>query len=64
VKCKDCKYFRRDGKGKHDCVNPKFVEYATGEPPKKDELVYWDYEGYAAGFWVGEEFGCIHYVKR
>jgi hypothetical protein len=24
----------------------------------------WDYEGYSAGVYVGEKFGCIHWVKK
>ena len=29
-----------------------------------DSLLYWDYEGYSAGFYTGKDFGCIHFKAR
>ena len=40
------------------CDSSKFVESVD---PKADELEYYDYEGYCAGFLTGESFGCIHF---
>jgi len=65
--CKDCKYFRpaRDGydaeKNNNTCDNDKFFIEYIGQVTPHNALVYWDYEGYSAGFYVGEEFGCIHF---
>lgn len=59
MRCKDCKFFTRAKKGmEHSCKNPKFVYEDIEED---DQLAYWDYESYSAGFNVGENFGCIHF---
>ena len=36
-------------------------DYADGEINKCNG---YDYEGYAAGVYVGPKFGCIHWVKK
>jgi len=70
--CKNCAFFVKalDPKSKYSyenenkCISPKFV-YVTynGETPI-DGLGYWDAECWKAGFYVGENFGCIHFNKR
>jgi hypothetical protein len=40
-----------------ECNCPKF-NYETMD---RDGLMYWDYEGYAAGINVGPDFGCVHF---
>ena len=73
ITCKECRHWKRLT-GKHDksfhgeyageCSSEKF-RY-NGEGPTqtaRDEFTYWDYEGYAAGFHTGENFGCIHWEK-
>lgn len=58
VRCGRCKW--RNQKG--ECTCPKL--YESGMPPDGeaekaiDHLVYSYYEG--GGFWVGENFGCVH----
>lgn len=62
MRCKDCKYFTRSEKGMNNfCHNPKFVYQDVKED---DQLAYWDYESYSAGFYVGENFGCIHFEAK
>jgi hypothetical protein len=69
--CKSCASFSRytekrdiECHGAHagQCASRKF-EYDS-VPVPIDGLRYWDYEGYSAGFEVGEKFGCIHWQKR
>lgn len=69
-RCGTCGNFRRytelfdigyHGKHAGTCNNDKFVY--EGHQPPIDGLRYWDYEGYAAGFEVGDQFGCIHWVR-
>lgn len=77
-KCKNCKYFERNKEeyccNKYgNCNCTKFVygssfihndsRYNDYNEEKADELLYKDYEGYSAGFEVGENFGCIHFEK-
>lgn len=74
--CKNCKFFDKLDDCKHygECTNTK-MEYETAycyekhkeekqEKIEKDKLFYMDYEGYSAGVEVGEEFGCIHFIKK
>lgn len=51
--------------GKHagTCESKGFI-YEGGSRTPEDGLRYWDYEGYSAGFDTGENFGCIHWLKR
>lgn len=59
--CKNCKYFSKDKDENYgDCVNEHFV---YDETTPINGLMYADYEGYAANFYVGEEFGCIHFER-
>ena len=59
MRCKNCRHFTRAKEGiEHSCNSPKFVYEDIKED---DQLGYWDYEGYSAGFNVGENFGCIHF---
>jgi hypothetical protein len=68
--CKNCMYWtptaKDDGKvGFGDCDCDKFVEDTFSiQTYQTDWLVYADFEGYAASFTTGENFGCIHWVKR
>jgi len=61
--CKTCKYWRRKAY-RGTCKCPKFVEYTAGMLEQNDTLIYWDYEGYSAGFDVGKDFGCIHHEEQ
>lgn len=70
-RCGTCENFRRyteefdigyHGKHAGKCNSNKFV-YDEGSQPPLDGLRYWDYEGYSAGFDVGDQFGCIHWVR-
>ena len=69
--CKNCKHFEKTDIGEPtqgDCDSDKFYysdDRYTGEVKKfDDKLEYWDYEGYSAGVYVGENFGCIHFKKK
>lgn len=70
-RCATCHHFTRytepfdvEYHGAHagKCASDKFV-YDDEHQPPKDGLRYWDYEGYAAGFEVGDKFGCIHWMR-
>lgn len=40
-------------------------DYDTEKLDGDDTRAYgWDYEGYAAGVYVGQKFGCIHWLKK
>ena len=55
--CKTCKH--RDEKGY--CGNEKISEdYGQSNKDKTDMLIYDYSEG--GGFWVGQEFGCVHHI--
>ena len=73
-KCKNCKYFNRNADKIYsnkfgNCNCNKFV-YATSydkediDEKNADQLLYRDYEHYCADFEVGENFGCIHFMKK
>jgi hypothetical protein len=72
--CKNCKYWERNKEKNLNyggCNSNKF-EYDEGgyssnsvsatPDNKNDELFYWDFEGYRAGFSTGENFGCVHFL--
>jgi hypothetical protein len=72
--CKTCRHWDTkhsysvpDALGFHDCNCPKIV-YSDDCPDKpsfpSDMAVYTDYEGYAAGFTTGPDFGCIHWEAK
>jgi hypothetical protein len=69
MKCKNCKWFIPANhifdtrKNYNTCDNPNFV-YVGSSPVPDHGLGYWDYESYSAGFYVGEEFGCIHWRAK
>lgn len=44
------------------CHSPKMV-YAERNIPD-DCLACWDYEGYKAGIYTGQDFGCIHWEQK
>lgn len=61
--CNKCKHFKPN-----DLMENKFGECAlmgdSNEGTKDTSKAYgWDYESYFAGVYVGENFGCIHWVK-
>lgn len=57
IRCKDCKYWNSESK---TCSNDKFIYSDTVKDLPDDGLLYYDYECYSAGFYTGENFGCIH----
>lgn len=69
--CKNCRHYVapkdeddiKEDKGK--CNSKKFIYDASFKDyPLDDKLEYWDYEGYSAGFAVGQNFGCIHFLTK
>lgn len=63
--CKNCsEWNREDATSYGSCESPKIVYQEAEENSKKDELIYWDHESYSAGFKTGENFGCVHFVKK
>ena len=72
-RCGSCKYFNKfkhefdiEYRGEHagECINDKFVYgYKSGKVPI-DGLLYWDEGVGSAGFYVGEQFGCIHHEPK
>ena len=74
ITCKECKFW---DKGTHypsidgeldekygDCGNDSFKYEGYGMNNRTDMLIYSDYDGYSAGVAVGQDFGCIHGVKK
>lgn len=66
--CINCKYWVRNDDNYSNkffgmCSSDKFI-YEDSDKNPKDALVYWDYEGYSAGFETGENFGCIHFTNK
>jgi hypothetical protein len=71
-RCKNCANFTHysdswdvEYRGAHAgvCRSDKFL-YSDSPQVARDGLRYWDFEGYSAGFEVGEAFGCIHWVAK
>lgn len=68
--CKNCKFWERDDgildmpKAQGECHNTNFIYTGTLEINEPDEFVYSDYEGYAASFYTGENFGCVHFRAK
>lgn len=77
--CKNCKYWKptpEDFVGIRkidyvtvyigDCNNGKlkYNDYINNYPPKNNELIYWDYNGYRAYLKTGPDFGCIHWEQN
>ena len=75
IKCKNCKFWKLDiikirGKEHQNiygtCIHRKFVYdedgifYLIKKNIPLDCLMYYDSEGFSAGFLVGRNFGCIH----
>ena len=46
-----------------NCSNQIYWE-SQGDVPKDVKFIYWDYEGYSAGFYTHETFGCIGWEER
>lgn len=70
-KCKYCKYYKKpkeDYEIRKDlgtCICDKFIYDAEREDyPLNDKFEYIDYEGYSASFYVGQNFGCIHWASK
>lgn len=66
--CKDCgKWTREEDSVQGDCKEENFINESNRVSKEKDysgSLLYWDYEGYDAGFSTGEQFGCIYFMAR
>lgn len=67
--CKNCKHYakadRVRGKNFGTCSCDKFVYTGDEHLPLEDDmLIYEDFEQYNAAFFVGENFGCIHFEER
>ena len=68
--CKNCKYYEgytddiyiEDDKGSCSC--PKIINDEPEKLPLNDKAEYTDYEGYMAYFFVGKNFGCIHFKSK
>lgn len=57
--CKTCSFRQKDGY----CSNEKLMEnWGQSDEQKIDMLLYTHSEG--GGFWVGPNFGCIHYSDK
>jgi hypothetical protein len=77
-RCRDCTHWERSldeeksyGGNKGNCACQKFlyvVDISRNEEGVRsapnDALIYWDHEGYSAGFITGADFGCIHFIER
>ncbi len=71
--CRDCKHWERFtekntmgnlDKGRENygyCSSDQFNE---GFPNKPRGLVYWDHEGYSAGFETDQDFGCVNFEGK
>lgn len=57
--CGTCKHRDVDGR----CRSDKLSEYEHQKDAEKADMLIYDYsEG--GGFWVGEQFGCIHHAPN
>ena len=56
-RCKDCRWRNADG----NCINNDKLheDDDISRPDRHDHLVYCYYE--SGGFWVGPDFGCVHW---
>ena len=50
--------------GNCTCEKFMYTEETELKRPGNDCLVYWDYEGYSAGFETGKDFGCVHWEAK
>jgi len=57
--CMSCKH--RDTNGY--CRNEKLAEERGQSDKEKDDMLIYDYNE-SGGFWVGEQFGCIHHTPN
>jgi hypothetical protein len=73
MNCKNCKYWHKytddfdveyHGPMMGVCHSDKFRYKESSEKAKPDELMYWDDEGYSAGFETGADFGCVHFSLK
>ena len=67
VRCKDCRFWEVGGAmvdAFGHCSCEKFIEYDGSDAFPRDALIYWDSEGYSAGFETGPDFGCVHARAR
>ena len=71
--CKNCKHWKRmtdafdvsyHGPAAGNCLSHKFVYSPQDNKVPADGLEYYDAESYSAGFYTGENFGCIHWAAR
>jgi len=64
--CKDCKYFSPVSAHRGICYSDHFVSRGDFYRKKieNNDLSYMDCGGHQAGFDVGKNFGCIHFVIK
>lgn len=62
--CKNCKFFLRSDDNKHICLNPSFVYIGDGEKINDDGCGYGCPNCYDSDIYVGENFGCIHFIDK
>lgn len=68
MKCKKCIYWSQDSHEQEEdflgeCNSDRFIE-PCGAKTDKGALYYYDYDGYSAGFFTGEDFGCIYFKQK
>jgi len=68
--CKECRWWNTGFSPRYlpfgYCQHSRF-QYDDGidvQNSASDALLYWDYEGYEAGFIVGPDFGCVHWESK
>jgi hypothetical protein len=67
--CKDCRYFKSDGRGWPyrgwgDCtrlLDGYFPDVDKNGPEGGQLAIPWDGESYSAGLYVSPEFGCVQF---
>jgi hypothetical protein len=61
--CDKCAHYTpaKWDEGFGDC---DLMDDANDGKPDNARAYGWDYEGYSAGVYVGEKFGCIHWLKQ
>ena len=66
--CKNCKHWHRFEREYEDNALGSCDEtddYNTYQKGERDDIAYGcDYEGYRAGVYTGQNYGCIHFSKK
>lgn len=64
-RCKDCRWRKEDGycwnveKICEDC----YLDYSDKSKNEEEDRLIYDYDE-GGGFWVGPNFGCVHWTKK